>query len=100
MLSLTKTCQFPLVTLVTMRGEWGEFNTWQIPMGRTTEAHLELSGVACYRCDTPNSVGDTVRTGLRYAYHTNSAVAVLRSEERRVGKECVSTCRSRWSPSH
>src|SRR3546814_15542099 len=26
--------------------------------------------------------------------------AILRSEERRVGKECVSTCRSRWSPSH
>src|SRR3546814_6735570 len=25
---------------------------------------------------------------------------VQRSEERRVGKECVSTCRSRWSPSH
>src|SRR3546814_11530034 len=27
-------------------------------------------------------------------------VAGRRSEERRVGKECVSTCRSRWSPSH
>src|SRR3546814_20270365 len=27
-------------------------------------------------------------------------VAVDRSEERRVGKECVSTCRSRWSPYH
>src|SRR3546814_18217864 len=27
-------------------------------------------------------------------------VAFLRSEERRVGKECVSTCRSRWSPYH
>src|SRR3546814_21186356 len=26
--------------------------------------------------------------------------APFRSEERRVGKECVSTCRSRWSPSH
>src|SRR3546814_12360542 len=26
--------------------------------------------------------------------------AALRSEDRRVGKECVSTCRSRWSPSH
>src|SRR3546814_18110765 len=25
---------------------------------------------------------------------------LVRSEERRVGKECVSTCRSRWSPSH
>src|SRR3546814_18938015 len=28
------------------------------------------------------------------------AIAVARSEERRVGKECVSTCRSRWSPYH
>src|SRR3546814_4961663 len=27
-------------------------------------------------------------------------VVVTRSEERRVGKECVSTCRSRWSPYH
>src|SRR3546814_1367939 len=27
-------------------------------------------------------------------------VGLLRSEERRVGKECVSTCRSRWSPYH
>src|SRR3546814_2154462 len=25
---------------------------------------------------------------------------IMRSEERRVGKECVSTCRSRWSPYH
>src|SRR3546814_1762844 len=28
------------------------------------------------------------------------SAAVARSEERRVGKECVSTCRSRWSPYH
>src|SRR3546814_2860414 len=28
------------------------------------------------------------------------SAAILRSEERRVGKECVSTCRSRWSPYH
>ena len=27
-------------------------------------------------------------------------LSVARSEERRVGKECVSTCRSRWSPYH
>src|SRR3546814_18848883 len=31
---------------------------------------------------------------------TGEDVTALRSEERRVGKECVSTCRSRWSPSH
>src|SRR3546814_8020915 len=31
---------------------------------------------------------------------TNSIERAVRSEERRVGKECVSTCRSRWSPYH
>src|SRR3546814_17492756 len=30
----------------------------------------------------------------------NQAASLIRSEERRVGKECVSTCRSRWSPYH
>src|SRR3546814_12927509 len=29
-----------------------------------------------------------------------AAESLVRSEERRVGKECVSTCRSRWSPIH
>src|SRR3546814_17725647 len=32
-------------------------------------------------------------------YAAACAAGVFRSEERRVGKECVSTCRSRWSPS-
>src|SRR3546814_4891682 len=32
--------------------------------------------------------------------HGHRERAVVRSEERRVGKECVSTCRSRWSPYH
>src|SRR3546814_11641445 len=32
--------------------------------------------------------------------NTFGAIAGARSEERRVGKECVSTCRSRWSPYH
>src|SRR3546814_18573384 len=33
-------------------------------------------------------------------FHYVEANGYLRSEERRVGKECVSTCRSRWSPYH
>src|SRR3546814_15834270 len=32
--------------------------------------------------------------------HLPTEYALIRSEERRVGKECVSTCRSRWSPYH
>src|SRR3546814_16108981 len=38
---------------------------------------------------------------LAAAFLTSGLLAVVfRSEERRVGKECVSTCRSRWSPYH
>mgnify|MGYP006243567127 FL=1 len=77
MLSLIKNCQFPFVTLVTMRGEWGEFNDWQVPMGQTTQGHFELSGVICYRCDKPEDVKETVETALRFAFYTNSAVAIL-----------------------
>jgi sulfopyruvate decarboxylase TPP-binding subunit len=46
MLSLTQNCRFPLLMLVTMRGEWGEFNPWQVPMGQATPAVLERA--ACW----------------------------------------------------
>src|SRR3546814_2194298 len=36
--------------------------------------------------------------GIVYSKETRSLFGLARSEERRVGKECVSTCRSRWSP--
>src|SRR3546814_7317695 len=38
--------------------------------------------------------------GRATRFHASSPMACARSEERRVGKECVSTCRSRWSPYH
>jgi sulfopyruvate decarboxylase TPP-binding subunit len=47
MLSLTQVFRFPFLTLVTMRGEWGEFNPWQVPMGSSTQAVFELSGIRC-----------------------------------------------------
>src|SRR3546814_2200023 len=37
---------------------------------------------------------------LHHHYRLQSALSLRRSEGRRVGKECVSTCRSRWSPYH
>ena len=35
-----------------------------------------------------------------WSANTTRTVAAIRSEERRVGKECTMTCRSRWSPYH
>jgi len=51
MLALIEECRFPLLTLITMRGQWGEFNPWQVPMGRGTEAALENAGVMVYPAD-------------------------------------------------
>src|SRR3546814_16152066 len=42
---------------------------------------------------------DVVVVGIKPLGHLSRS-SRLRSEERRVGKECVSTCRSRWSPYH
>ena len=50
MLSLSGTARFPLLMLVTMRGEWGEFNPWQVPMGRSDPALARghrRAGVPC-----------------------------------------------------
>src|SRR3546814_11330515 len=60
-----------------------------LPIGRPQPLHLEMHAVAR---DALLAVEDRLRSGRTYGE--------ARSEERRVGKECVSTCRSRWSPYH
>jgi sulfopyruvate decarboxylase alpha subunit len=77
MLTLTRNCRFPLLMLVTMRGEWEEFNPWQVPMGRATEAALKLSDVAVHRADRADEVEATVTAALDRAFGGESAVAVL-----------------------
>jgi sulfopyruvate decarboxylase TPP-binding subunit len=56
MLSLTQIFRFPFLTLVTMRGEWGEFNPWQVPMGSSTAGVFELSGIKVLRASSPDEV--------------------------------------------
>ena len=80
MLSLTKTCRFPLTMLVTMRGEWAEFNPWQVPMGSRTQAALELCDVLVYRVDRPEDAAETVAAALDIAFNGDLATAVLLSQ--------------------
>src|SRR5438445_11746424 len=49
MLSLINTCRFPFLGFITMRGEWAEFNPWQVPMSQATEPVVTAMGVNCYR---------------------------------------------------
>jgi sulfopyruvate decarboxylase TPP-binding subunit len=80
MLAMTKTCRFPLTMLVTMRGEWAEFNPWQVPMGSRTQAALELCDVLVYRVDRAEDAAETVAAALDIAFNGDLATAVLLSQ--------------------
>jgi sulfopyruvate decarboxylase alpha subunit len=77
MLSLSTVCRFPLLLLVTMRGEWGEFNPWQIPMGKGTGPILEEAGVLVHRIDSAADAAETVQAAARIAFSGDRAAAVL-----------------------
>ena len=77
MLSLMKGGRFPLLTLVSMRGDFGEGNPWQYPMGQAVEPVLEAMGVICLRIDRPEEVTPTVSAALTMAFQSGNAVAVL-----------------------
>jgi sulfopyruvate decarboxylase alpha subunit len=77
MLSLTQACRFPLLMLITMRGEWGEFNPWQLHMGQRTARTLELCGTIVHRLDEAHHAEDTVRAAGMMAFEGQMPVAVL-----------------------
>jgi sulfopyruvate decarboxylase alpha subunit len=77
MLSLAKACRFPLIMVVTMRGEWAEFNPWQVAMGTKTQAALELMDVLVYRVEDAAAAGETVAAAAEIAFNGGNAAAVL-----------------------
>jgi sulfopyruvate decarboxylase alpha subunit len=77
MLSLTQACRLPLLMLITMRGEWGEFNPWQLHMGQRTARTLELCGTVVHRLDQAQRAEDTVHAAGVMAFEGQMPVAVL-----------------------
>lgn len=80
MLSLVRACHFPLLTLVTMRGEFAEFNPWQVGMGGTTEQALRMMGLHVVRAATPSEAGEVARAAARMSWLGGTPVAVLLSQ--------------------
>lgn len=77
MLSLPAIGRFPLLILVTMRGEWAEFNPWQVPMSRATQPSLEAIGLKVMRAEEPDDLIETVRAAAEFAFNADQQVAVL-----------------------
>ena len=90
MFSLVKSCGFPLLTLITMRGEWGEFNPWQVAMGKATPAVLEAMGVLLFSAERPDDVAPAIEAAARMAFEGPNAAAVL-LRQRLIGAKSFAT---------
>jgi sulfopyruvate decarboxylase alpha subunit len=80
MLALATVSRFPLLMIVTMRGEWAEFNPWQVPMGMATEPALNAIGVRTIRADTPADLLESVASATMLAFEADQQIAVLISQ--------------------
>ena len=70
----------PCLMLVTMRGQWGEFNPWQVSMGQATKPVLEAVGVKCFPVDKAEEVGETFAAAADLAFFGGFSAAVLISQ--------------------
>ena len=81
MLSLIKGGHFPFLALISMRGDFGEGNPWQYPMGQAVEPVLAAMGVICLRVERPEDVVPTVDAALTTVFQGGNAVAVLLTQK-------------------
>jgi sulfopyruvate decarboxylase alpha subunit len=79
-LGLPAAYRAPCLMLVTMRGQWGEFNPWQVPMGQATRPALEAVGVKCFPVDKAEEVGETFAAAADIAFNSRVSAAVLVSQ--------------------
>lgn len=80
MLSLIETCRFPFAAFVTMRGQWHEFNPWQMPMGTTTKQALETAGCLVDEVEDPTDVGAMAAATLHKAFVGQQSSVLLLSQ--------------------
>jgi len=81
MLSLMRTCRFPLLMFITMRGEWEEFNPWQVPMGLIVGPVLKLCEAEVYRAQTPEEVAGVAERAVQQAFGDERIAAVVLSQQ-------------------
>lgn len=86
MFSILKNSGFPCLVLVTMRGEFGEFNPAQVPMGAITADVLKICGFLVYRVETPDEIDDIVGAACDMAFDGGVPIAVLLSQ-RLIGRK-------------
>jgi len=81
MFSLARSCRFPLLMLITMRGEWEEFNPWQVPMGSIVDPVLKLCEAEVYRVTKPEDVESAAERAVQHVFGDERIGAVILSQQ-------------------
>lgn len=81
MFSLLRLGRFPFVTLMSMRGDFGEGNPWQMPMGVSIEPILKASEFVVLKIEHEDEVMKTIEAAMTMAYKSHQCVAVLLTQK-------------------
>ena len=81
MMSLINAGRFPFLTIVSMRGDFGEQNPWQLPMGQAVEPCLTAMDTLCLRIETWEDIPSTTEAATQMAFKSDQSVAILLSQK-------------------
>lgn len=81
MLSLVRGGGFPMLLIVTMRGDYGEMNPWQYPMGQAVGPVLDAMGILTYRVDADADLEPAARAAVDAAWRGGQGVALVLSQK-------------------
>lgn len=74
---MAQSCRMPLLIVVTMRGEWGEANPWQVPMSKAVAPVLQSVGFAIHRLEDAREARTMFKAAVTMAFESQQSVAVL-----------------------
>ncbi len=80
-LSLAKGAHFPILMMITMRGDYGEQNPWQYPMGEATDDILRLMGLQIFRVDHPDELEQSVKAAVGAVWPGAQSAAIVLSQK-------------------
>lgn len=80
-MSMVKGGRFPFLTVLSMRGDFGEGNPWQMGMGQATLPVLKALDFIALEITSPDQVGPTVDAAANMVWKSGQAVAILLTQK-------------------
>ena len=80
-LSFVKGANFPILLMVSMRGDYGEQNPWQYPMGEAADAILEAMGLQVIRIDRKEDLEAGLAAGTNAVFKAGRSAAIVLTQQ-------------------